>query len=71
MRERKGSFIFSCAKEMLYDKAAGFYSVLHESMAGTDGIRFCPTRSEANFMESLLSTSFNYFLCLASFLLVF
>lgn len=39
--------------EMLYDKAAGFYSVLHESMAGTDGLRFCPTRSEGNIMECI------------------
>lgn len=44
--------VFGAAQEMLYDKAAGFYSVLHESMAGTDGLRFCPTRSEGNIMEA-------------------
>ncbi|CAK9006456.1 unnamed protein product [Durusdinium trenchii] len=39
--------------EMLYDKVQGFYSVLHESMNGTDGLMYCPTRSVSNMMECL------------------
>lgn len=39
------------AQEMLYDKVQGFYSVLHESMNGTDGLMYCPTRSVSNMMD--------------------
>lgn len=44
-------------EELLYDKVSGFFTVLHESMEGQDGPRYCPRHSMKHIKECLVIAS--------------
>lgn len=44
-------------EELLYDKVSGFFTVLHESMEGQDGPRYCPRHSMKHIKDWLRRVS--------------
>lgn len=44
-------------EELLYDKVSGFFTVLHESMEGQDGPRYCPRHSLKHIKECVVIAS--------------